>query len=76
MVVNNFFMLAFLIIYCNFFSEQTKHIKFIPDRDSFKGWKEYLSFSIPSTMLISPQIWAAQMLTFFAGSLSVDEQAA
>ena len=75
MSVNYFFMIAFLIIYCNFCSKQTKHIKFIPDRESFEGWGDYLKFSVPATMLICPQIWAAQVLTFFAGSLGVAEQA-
>ena len=46
------------------------------NRDSFRGWKEYLYFGIPSALMICMEWWCFELLSFFAGMLSVNELAA
>ena len=70
-------MLIFLILYCKWQARENalfSYLKFIPDGDSFTGWSEYLSISLPSTVLLCARIWAGQVLVFIAGYMSVTDQ--
>lgn len=44
--------------------------------DSLKGWWEYLSYGIPSTLMLCLEWWFYEILALYAGMLSVNELAA
>ena len=45
------------------------------DRDSFKGWCQYLKVSLPSTAMLCSEWWAFEVLVFLGGILGVMELA-
>lgn len=46
------------------------------NKDSFKGWSEYLTYGLPSAFMLCCEWWAFEVLALFAGLLSVNELAA
>ena len=46
------------------------------DAEAFRGWGEYLSYSLPCVLMICSEWWAFEILQIFAGALGVDELAA
>ena len=53
-----------------------KEAIFLPRADSFEGWGEYLSLSIPGTIMICGEWWAWLIVSMIAGLMGVTELAA
>ena len=45
---------------------------FWPTADSFTEWREYLSISLPATVMICAEWWAFEILIILAGYISVE----
>jgi MATE family multidrug resistance protein len=48
---------------------------FKPDKDCFSGIKEYLKIGIPSSAMLCLEWWSFEVITIFAGYISVDSAA-
>ena len=46
------------------------------DREAFRGWKEYLSISAPTTLMMCAEWWAFELVVLLAGIISVTALAA
>ena len=44
---------------------------FMPTRESFEGWGEYFSISIPITIMICAEYWAFELFNVASGYLGV-----
>ena len=74
-LVKNGGLLLAVTIYGNC-SAQVRPAVFLPNLESFRGWGEYLSFSLPATIMICAEWWAFEVLVIMAGSLGLAEQVA
>ena len=46
-----------------------------PNKDAFTGWWDYLSISLPATVMLLAEGWAFNVLGIIAGLISVNDQA-
>lgn len=63
-------LLAVVIIYCKV-APQINSVLQPLDHETFRGWREYLSVSLPATMMICSEWWAFEALTIMAGILGM-----
>ena len=59
-----------ILVYSQFKAE-LKDGLFWPRRDSFEGWGEYLSISIPAMIMICSEWWFYEILVVMAGMMGV-----
>ena len=71
-MVTYFFMFLFTTIYSHCIKEIEKAITW-PDKQSFKGWGEYLRISLPATVMLLAEGWAFNVLGVIAGLISVND---
>jgi MATE family multidrug resistance protein len=55
------------------FNKDLKDLLFFPCKECFTHLKEYLKLGIPSTLMLSLEFWAFEIITLMSGYLSVDE---
>lgn len=48
---------------------------FLPTRDAFSGWSQYLKLSLPGILVLCGEWWAFEILIILAGLVGVKEQA-
>ena len=46
-----------------------------PSCEAFKGWFEYLGYSLPVIIILGSEWWAYELMTILAGLIGVEEQA-
>lgn len=68
------FLVLFGGCYCN--SELGSAMSSIISPKTFKGWREYLALSLPSTLILGSEWWAYELMTMLAGLIGVKEVAA
>lgn len=73
--VNKFIVLVIVMVYGNC-SEKVKPALSIPDRNTFRGWPEYLEIALPAAVMICAEFWFFDVLVLLSGTLSVLHQAA
>ena len=73
--VNKFLLIFFLMVYGSC-SKNIRPAMTFPDRDTFRGWCEYLQVALPVTAMYCAEVWAFEILVLIAGTLSVSQQAA
>ena len=44
-----------------------------PNKDAFTGWWDYLSISLPATVMLLAEGWAFNVLGIIAGLISVND---
>ena len=71
--ITNFNLLLITMVYCNCLPEISRALQ-LPDRDSLRGWSEYLKVSLPSTLMICSEWWAFEVVTVIAGTISIEAQ--
>ena len=72
--IKDFILLLSVMIYSRCSSQVNKAL--VPvNWDSFQGWYQYLSISLPSTVMMCAEWWAAQVFMILAGTLGVTEVA-
>ena len=71
--ITNFNLLLITLVYCRCYSKISR-VLLRPGRDSFKGWYEYLSIALPSTVIICSEWWAFEILTIVSGLISIEAQ--
>ena len=75
--ITNFGNLLIVILYITYYDKTVpKESWHFFNKDSFKGYGEYFKFGIPSALIICLEWWSYELLTIYAGMLSVDELAA
>ena len=72
--VKDFVLLTTVMLYGNC-SKDIRPALSMPDRETFRGWGEYLKVSLPSTAMICAEWWSFETLTVIAGILGVNQQA-
>lgn len=65
-------LLLIVMVYGNC-SREVQPALSLPDRESLRGWCEYLKISLPSTIMICAEWWAFEILIIMAGILGVPE---
>ena len=70
------FTMLLIITVNSYFIGSIKDALSLPSADSFKGWGQYLSLSIPATLMYCAEFWAFEIITILAGILGVEYQAA
>ena len=70
--ITTFTMLFGITVYAQCIGS-IKEALFFPTADSFKNWGEYLSLSIPATVMLCAEWWAFEVLTILAGVIGVNE---
>ena len=69
-VIKDFVLMLSVMIYCRCSSQV--NVALVPvNSDAFSGYWQYLSISLPSTVMLSAEIWASQILTVLAGVIGV-----
>jgi Na+-driven multidrug efflux pump len=56
-----------------YINKDLKDLWLFPNKECFTHLVEYLKLGIPSTLMLSLEFWAYEMITFMSGYLSVDE---
>jgi multidrug resistance protein, MATE family len=74
MSITNFNILLIVLVYCFCYKQISIALR-KPDIESFKGWYEYLSIALPSTVIICSEWWAFEILTIISGLISIEAQA-
>ena len=73
-MITYFLMYLFTILYA-LCIPQIRKAMFCPNKDSFTGWWDYLSISLPATVMLLAEGWAFNVLGIIAGLISVNDQA-
>ena len=63
------------LIYPAFITEISDAV-FLPNRHSFRGFRQYFEIGIPSCLILCLEWWAFEAMTLISGYLGVDSQAA
>lgn len=71
-MVAYFCMFFFTAIYA-YFIKAVRMALHCPNKESFKGWKEYLAISGPATIMLLAEGWAFNVLGVLAGLISVTD---
>jgi MATE family multidrug resistance protein len=71
--ITKFNLLLVTIVYSKCSPQISCALQF-PDRDSLRGWSEYLKVSLPSTIMICSEWWAFEVITVIAGTISIEAQ--
>lgn len=64
-----------LTIYSHFCIPKIRKAFFCPGGESFRNWWKYLKISLPNSVMVCASWWAYEILTFLAGTISVNAQA-
>ena len=72
--ITNFNLLTLTMVYCNC-SSQIRPTLGRMSLASLRGWQEYLSIALPSTIIICSEWWAFEVLTVISGIISIEAQA-
>ena len=64
-------VLCFITAIYGYCSERVRKVLVPYDMEALRGWKEYLSISIPATVMIISEWWAFELITLLAGMLGV-----
>ena len=73
-MITYFLMYFFTIIYA-LCIPQIRKAMLCPNKDAFSGWSDYLSISLPATVMLLAEGWAFNVLGIIAGLISVNDQA-
>ena len=69
--ITNFILLTTCIIYCLCYGKISRALS-RPNRESLRGWGEYLGVSLPATIILCSEWWTFEILTIVAGMISVE----
>ena len=73
-MITYFCMYLFTEVYAHFIPAIKPAIQ-CPNKDTFAGWGDYLSISLPATVMLLAEGWAFNVLGVLAGLISVTDQA-
>ena len=72
--IKDFVLYALTTIYC-MLTDNIAEVMVPYDKEALRGWKEYLSISIPAAVMICAEYYAFEFITVAAGTLGIIELA-
>jgi len=72
--LTNLILFTSTFVYCLCISKINRALV-RPNKDSFRGWHQYLAVCLPSTIIMCSEWWTVEILTLLAGLISVEAQA-
>ena len=69
-------LLFCIAIYARRSRKEVRLAVFLPNMEAFSGWGHYTKIALPSTAMLLAELYAYEIVTLIAGTMSVNDQAA
>jgi MATE family multidrug resistance protein len=69
-------LLFCIAVYARRSRKEVRLSVFLPNMEAFSGWGHYTKIALPSTAMLLAELYAYEIVTLIAGTMSVNDQAA